>query len=72
MAGRVGSEAQTTSNQYYVKVDLVNRMFTQREQICGVNEDEETINLIAYQRAYQSAAKFISVVDGLYDTLLNM
>jgi flagellar hook-associated protein 1 FlgK len=40
--------------------------------VSGVNADEETINLLAYQRAYQSSARFISVVDEMTQTLLNL
>jgi flagellar hook-associated protein 1 FlgK len=39
--------------------------------ISGVNADEETINLLAFQRAYQASARFITVVDELTQTLLN-
>jgi len=42
----------------------------ERQQVSGVNIDEETINLISYQRAYQAAAKFISVIDSLLETLI--
>ncbi len=52
--------------------DVLNRMFVQRESLAGVNEDEEVSKLITYQRAFQSAAKFISTVDQLYETLINM
>jgi len=40
--------------------------------ISGVNADEETINLLAYQRAYQASARFITVVDELTQTLLSL
>jgi flagellar hook-associated protein 1 FlgK len=44
----------------------------QQQQISGVNPDEEAINLLQYQRAYQASARFISVVDELMATLINM
>jgi flagellar hook-associated protein 1 FlgK len=47
-------------------------MFVQREELSGVSEDEETSKMITYQRAFQAAAKFISIVDVLYETLINM
>lgn len=43
-----------------------------QQQLSGVNADEEAINLLQYQRAYQASARFISVVDELMGTLLNM
>lgn len=47
-------------------------LFEQQQQISGVNMDEEAINLMQYQRAYQSSARFISIVDELMATLINM
>jgi flagellar hook-associated protein 1 FlgK len=37
----------------------------------GVNVDEEAANLIRYQQAYQAAARVISVVNTLFESLLN-
>ncbi|TRW45649.1 flagellar hook-associated protein FlgK [Georgenia yuyongxinii] len=37
----------------------------------GVNLDEETVNLMAYQRAYEAAARVITSVDQILDTLIN-
>jgi flagellar hook-associated protein 1 FlgK len=37
----------------------------------GVNLDEETVNLLAYQRAYEAAARVITSVDEILDTLIN-
>lgn len=40
--------------------------------VTGVSLDEETINLINYQQAYQGAARFISVVNELTRVLINL
>lgn len=50
---------------------LLTSMQNERQRISGVNIDEETINLISCQRAYQAAAKFISIMDSLLETLIN-
>jgi flagellar hook-associated protein 1 FlgK len=36
-----------------------------------VSLDEEMTNLIQYQYAYQGAARVVTVVDSLLDTLIN-
>lgn len=72
ITGRLGSESSKTSNMKKLSCDIYNRMFNQRESLSGVNEDEEVTKLITYQRSYQTAAKFISTVDQMYETLLNM
>ncbi len=70
--GRLASETSCTNNNKELSTDIKTRMFNQRESMCGVSEEEEVTKLITYQRAFQSAAKFISTVDQLYETLLNM
>ena len=44
----------------------------QQQAYSGVNADEETIDLMSYQRMYQANARFISVVDELMQTLLTL
>ncbi|QIZ76781.1 flagellar hook-associated protein FlgK [Ferrimonas lipolytica] len=39
--------------------------------VSGVNLDEEAVNLIAYQQAYQANAKVLSTADQLFTTILN-
>lgn len=72
ITGRLGSESAKTENMKMLSCDIYNSMFSQRESLSGVNEDEEVSKLITYQRSFQSAAKFISTVDQLYETLMNM
>jgi flagellar hook-associated protein 1 FlgK len=40
--------------------------------ISGVSVDEETVNLIQYQRAFQAAAKYISTLSELLEMLVNL
>ncbi|MHC4994236.1 MAG: flagellar hook-associated protein FlgK [Planctomycetota bacterium] len=44
----------------------------QRQAVSGVSVDEESINLLAFQRAYQGSARFITVVDEVMQTLLGL
>ena len=43
----------------------------QRESVMGVSVDEETINLTKYQRAYQAAARLMTVLDETLETMIN-
>jgi len=45
---------------------------TQREQSSGVNLDEELIKILQFQHSYQAAARIISTVEELMNTLLNI
>jgi flagellar hook-associated protein 1 FlgK len=44
----------------------------QRESLSGVSVDEEAINMIRQQRAFQGAARLISAVDEMMRTLLQI
>lgn len=45
-------------------------LLAQREALSGVSLDEEAINLIRQQRAFQSASRLIAAVDELMDQIL--
>jgi flagellar hook-associated protein 1 FlgK len=47
-------------------------LLAQREALSGVSLDEEAVNLIREQRAFQGAARIIAAVDELMKTILNM
>ena len=42
-----------------------------RESVAGVSLDEEMSNLIKFQHAFEAAARMISVIDQMLDTLIN-
>ncbi len=71
VVGTVGLDTSTAKENVKqreaVKLQLENR----RENISGVSLDQEMIDLIKFQQAYGAAAKLISTVDELLDTLLS-
>ena len=50
---------------------LLSALTQQRDQYQGVSSDEETMNLMMYQRAYQAAARLATTQDQMLDTLIN-
>ncbi|WP_322795039.1 flagellar basal body rod C-terminal domain-containing protein, partial [Tepidiforma sp.] len=50
---------------------LVDHLDTLRQSTHGVNIDEEVTNLNAAQHAYNAAARVITVIDDMLDTLIN-
>jgi flagellar hook-associated protein 1 FlgK len=67
----LGVDSSTAASQSTNQQTLVSQLTTQQQQVSGVSLDEETTNLIQYQHAYQAAARVISVVDDMLDTLIN-
>lgn len=47
-------------------------LYAQMQSISGVSVDEETINLLSYQRQFQAAARFIDVIDQSLQELLRL
>jgi flagellar hook-associated protein 1 len=68
----VGAVSQQASrlaeNQHTVLTDLENR----REALAGVSLDEEQVNLIRFQQAYNAAANFIRIAGELGQTVLDL
>jgi flagellar hook-associated protein 1 FlgK len=44
----------------------------QRDAFSGVSLDEEAINLLQYQKAYEAAARFLKVADELTQTIISL
>ncbi|MDF1605952.1 flagellar hook-associated protein FlgK [Nocardioides sp. YIM 152315] len=42
-----------------------------REQLAGVSIDEESVNMVMAQRSYEAAARVMTTVDSILDTLIN-
>jgi flagellar hook-associated protein 1 FlgK len=68
LSGRVagvGRSAETAQS-------VADAASTQRDSAVGVNLDEEMTDLMSQQRAYQAAARLVSVVDEMMQTLIQM
>jgi len=63
----VASSRRLGDNQRLLTTQVDNA----REQLVGVNIDEETTNLMAAQRAYEAASRVMSTMDSVLDTLIN-
>jgi flagellar hook-associated protein 1 FlgK len=51
--------------------DSLQQLKMQRESISGVSLDEEMLNMVKYQQAYNAAARVMSVMNDLIDTVIN-
>ena len=49
---------------------IVSSLQAEKESISGVSLDEEAIDLLKYERAFQGAARYVSVIDQLMDEML--
>lgn len=70
--GGVGSTMQAATSGRKLAEAVSNQLDNLRQQASGVALDEEMINLVKYQQAYGAAAKTITTVDEMLQTLLNI
>ncbi len=65
---------QTASARNNAQGDALVResLDAQRAAVSGVSIDEESINLLSYQRQYQGAAQVITTANQMFDTLLSL
>jgi flagellar hook-associated protein 1 FlgK len=63
----VSTSRQLAANQQ----TLVAQVDASRESLSGISVDEEMVNLLAAQRGYEGAARVMTAVDQMLDTLIN-
>ncbi len=68
----VGESVSTAKNDADAAKSVVDTLQGQRQTLSGVSLDEEAVNLMQQQRAYQAAARLISTVNQLMDVTLQL
>jgi flagellar hook-associated protein 1 FlgK len=69
---RVGSAVRSAADSEAVHTTLAGSADTTRSSVSGVNIDEEMVNLIRFQNAYQAAARLVTTADEMLQTILDM
>ena len=72
LGGRVGRDLSTATDNQVTKEQLLSQAQTFRQQVSGVSLDQEAVNLVAFQRAYQASTKMLTVLDTLTRDLMNV
>lgn len=67
----VGSASRTAASETTLTGLALTSARTQQQSGAGVDLDEENVALLSYQHAYQGAARVLTAVDEMLDTLIN-
>jgi flagellar hook-associated protein 1 FlgK len=68
---QVGRDVQFARSEQGVREAVVAQAEALRDQISGVSLDEEAMQLMKFQRAYEASARFFTVVDQTLDILFS-
>jgi len=71
LVSEIGIDAKTATNFASNQGNILQAINNQRLSISGVDVDEEAMNLVRFQNAYNLSAKVITVMDEIYDKLIN-
>lgn len=72
MVGDLAVIGGAALNGYEAADAVYQGLYAQRESISGVSLDEEAINMTKYERAYQGAARYITVLNEMTDEVLRL
>jgi flagellar hook-associated protein 1 FlgK len=70
--GRMGLLGEQSELALHTEQDIMKKLNDMRQSISGVSIDEELSNMIRYQHGYNAAARFITTVNSMLETLLRM
>ncbi len=71
LVGRIGADSRSAAEIAAGQSTVVDYLRNRREAVSGVSLDEEAADMIRFQHAYAAAARVITAVDELLDTLIN-
>jgi len=68
---QIGSDVKTATSANTTANSVLTSITAQRQSVSGVSMDEEMANMIRFQRGYQAAARALTTMDDLLNTLIN-
>ena len=71
MLGRLGADLKFHEGRHEAFAAVADDFLDRRDEIAGVSQDEETADMIKYQKAYEAAARLMTILDEMLDVLIN-
>jgi flagellar hook-associated protein 1 len=68
----VGSDLKRAQDSLETQNQVISQLQNQRDSVSGVNLDDEAVNIIRFQKAYEATARYMSVIDKLTEELVNL
>jgi flagellar hook-associated protein 1 FlgK len=72
LAYRVGRDTRAAIDGQKAQADIVKQIDALRDSVSGVSLDEEAVNMIKFQRAFEANARYFSAVDQTLNVLFQI
>ncbi len=72
LIGNIGNLGNQISSLYTISKTTNDQLLNQRESLIGVNLDEEAINLVKYQKAFEAASRVVATTNDILATVVNL
>ncbi|MEO8407268.1 MAG: flagellar basal body rod C-terminal domain-containing protein, partial [Oxalobacteraceae bacterium] len=72
LVSTVGNKAQQIQISNTAQTSLTAQIRSAQQSVSGVNQDEETANLLMFQQMYQANAKVIQTASTMFDAVLGI
>ncbi len=69
--GTLGSDVSYNKGRAEASLNIATEIANSRDEVSGVSESEETVNMMTFNRAFQAASRMMTVMDDLLDVLIN-
>ena len=70
--GFIGHESNSLATELEGLTLVGDQLFVERESVEGVNPNEELVELMKYQRAFEASARFVTIVNQTLDELFSI
>jgi len=70
--GKIGTLSREATTGKDTTRLVAEQLSNQRESVIGVNTDEEAVNLIRFQKAFEAASRIVTVTNDLLSTVINL
>ncbi len=67
----LGSQGQRAQTMLKNQNTLLNQIDNQRQSVMGVNIDEEMMDIIKFQQAFNAISRYITTIDEMLDKIIN-
>lgn len=67
----LATEADSASDRLKAAVDISMELADRRDQVSGVSQDEETVNMMTFNRSLQASSRLMTAMDEALDVIIN-